>query len=242
MQGDPRPGQPGPGACGPPACRRTPAGREDPAPTRQGRRRAPGRVFRSRPPARGRGERCPPPKPASACGAARPPAGPGGCHISCKPGSVPGVPGGSHSSRTRVATRLQRPTRTPRAGSRPARLPGRCVPTRSCSRRGLPCRPRCRGRGALLPHRFALAGTGPARPSGGVVSVALSLGSPPAGVTRRRRSAEPGLSSAPAQGLRSGCPDIWHLNDIAQAGPMGQDRSRTGGQHGRTTGSRGGRF
>src|ERR1700754_1564636 len=31
--------------------------------------------------------------------------------------------------------------------------------------------------------------------SGGLLSVALSLGSPPAGVTRHRRSAEPGLSS-----------------------------------------------
>ncbi len=34
------------------------------------------------------------------------------------------------------------------------------APIRSCSRWGLPCRPRCRGRGALLPHRFALAGGG----------------------------------------------------------------------------------
>ena len=31
------------------------------------------------------------------------------------------------------------------------------APLRSCSRWGLPCRPRCRGRGALLPHRFTLA-------------------------------------------------------------------------------------
>ena len=31
------------------------------------------------------------------------------------------------------------------------------APIRSCSRWGLPCRPRCRGRGALLPHRFTLA-------------------------------------------------------------------------------------
>ena len=30
------------------------------------------------------------------------------------------------------------------------------VPIRSCSRWGLPCRPCCQGRGALLPHRFAL--------------------------------------------------------------------------------------
>jgi len=30
------------------------------------------------------------------------------------------------------------------------------VPIWSCSRRGLPCRLRCRRRGALLPHRFTL--------------------------------------------------------------------------------------
>ena len=32
----------------------------------------------------------------------------------------------------------------------------RAVPIRSCSRWGLPCRRRCRPRGALLPHRFTL--------------------------------------------------------------------------------------
>jgi hypothetical protein len=31
------------------------------------------------------------------------------------------------------------------------------APIWSCSRWGLPCRPRCRGRGALLPHPFTLA-------------------------------------------------------------------------------------
>jgi len=33
---------------------------------------------------------------------------------------------------------------------------GRAVPIRSCSRWGLPCRRRCRRRGALLPHLFTL--------------------------------------------------------------------------------------
>ena len=36
-------------------------------------------------------------------------------------------------------------------------LPPRAAPIRSCSRWGLPCRLRCRTRGALLPHRFTLA-------------------------------------------------------------------------------------
>jgi len=58
--------------------------------------------------------------------------------------------------------------RTPRAtypdGGAGTRLPAtprgagrRAIPTRSCSRWGLPCHPRLRGRGALLPHPFTLA-------------------------------------------------------------------------------------
>ena len=69
-------------------------------------------------------------------------------------------PGGDgHSSGTSVSGRLARPTRA--AGAEAAcrgethRL---AAPIRSCSRWGLPCRPRCRGRGALLPPRFTLAG------------------------------------------------------------------------------------
>jgi len=34
---------------------------------------------------------------------------------------------------------------------------GSAIPTWSCSRWGLPCRRRCRRRGALLPHHFTLA-------------------------------------------------------------------------------------
>ena len=48
----------------------------------------------------------------------------------------------------------------------------RVVPIRLCSRWGLPCRFRCRKRGALLPHLFTLT---PARSRGGTFSVALSL-------------------------------------------------------------------
>jgi len=70
-------------------------------------------------------------------------------------------------------------------------LSGRGVPIRSCSRRGLPCRPGRPVRGGLLPHPFTLT----AHSGGGLLSVALSLGSPPAGVTRRLVAVEPGLSS-----------------------------------------------
>ena len=134
----------------------------------------------------------------------------------CKPGSVP--PAGA-GPRAGMAIPLGRPL--PSAScDRPERRregsPGipqngmPAAPTWSCSRWGFPCRRRCRRRGALLPHRFTLA----ARPvfpgqTGGVLSVALSLGSPPPGVTRHRTSVEPGLSS-PRRKAESGHPAVWH--------------------------------
>src|SRR4030095_12953895 len=82
------------------------------------------------------------------------------------------------------------------------------APIRSCTRWGLPCRDRCRPRGALLPHPFALT-----RPkTGGMLSVALSLTPPktkPPGVTRHRCSVEPGLSSPPDQVWGRGRPVPW---------------------------------
>ena len=105
----------------------------------------------------------------------------------CKPGSVHRRPPdgvqriGDHSSGTTLADRLAQPTRTERYGApAPCEAP---VPIRSCSRRGLPCRPCFQERGALLPHPFTLASrrTG----IGGLLSVALSLGSPVAQFTGR---------------------------------------------------------
>src|SRR5262245_37045966 len=66
-----------------------------------------------------------------------------------------------HSSGTPLARRLEQPTRAA-AGIEPGTLraqprASRAAPIRSCSRWGLPCRCRCRQRGALLPHRFTLA-------------------------------------------------------------------------------------
>ncbi len=83
------------------------------------------------------------------------------CQTACKPGSVPAEAGDDHSSGPSVAGRFSRPTRTPRAMN-PAKRAPRDVPIRSCSRRGLPCRPCCQARGGLLPHPFTL--TGLARP------------------------------------------------------------------------------
>jgi hypothetical protein len=72
-----------------------------------------------------------------------------------------------HSSGAPLARRLEQPTRAA-AGIGPGTLgptrTSRAAPIRSCSRWGLPCRLRCRRRGALLPHRFTLAVAGcPAR-------------------------------------------------------------------------------
>jgi len=80
----------------------------------------------------------------------------------CKPGSVPpdakSAGRGGHSSGPAVADRFSRPTRVPQAGDSPTRLHGRGTPIRSCSWRGLPCRPCHQERGALLPHPFTLTG------------------------------------------------------------------------------------
>ena len=127
------------------------------------------------------------------------------CQVACKPGSVP--------ARGRWMTiHLGRPS--PDAScdqpGRPARKPAcrapegprRAAPIRSCSRWGLPCRRRCRQRGALLPHPFTLARRPRRVRAGGLLSVALSLGSPPPGVTRHRVSVEPGLSSPRQAGER----------------------------------------
>src|ERR1700724_3041980 len=100
--------------------------------------------------------------------------------------------------------------------------------------RGSPARRRepslfaaCRSYLVLLPVGFSLppplpaarcaltAPFHPCRPPGvprrvgGVLSVALSLGSPPPGVTRHRTSVEPGLSS-PRATAESGHPAVWH--------------------------------
>ena len=57
-----------------------------------------------------------------------------------------------NASRDRPERRRGRPARRRRQCRRPP-----AAPTWSCSRWGLPCRRRCRRRGALLPHHFTLA-------------------------------------------------------------------------------------
>jgi len=92
----------------------------------------------------------------------------------------------------------------------------RNLPERSPRRKGC-VRKRCRSYSVLLPVGFAMpsplptprcaltapfhpdpqiaAPSGPAIQAGGLLSVALSLGLPPPGVTRHRFTVEPGLSS-----------------------------------------------
>ena len=67
------------------------------------------------------------------------------------------------------------------------------VPIWHCSWWGLPCKTCYQAPGGLLPHPFTLTR---AR-TGGLLSVALSVGLPRPGVTRHRRFVESGLSSNP---------------------------------------------
>ena len=108
-------------------------------------------------------------------------------------GAVMAIPLG----RSLPSASCDRPERRREGSPGTSGFPGMpAAPTWSCSRWGFPCRRRHRQRGALLPHRFTLAARSVfPRQAGGVLSVALSLGSPPPGVTRHRTSVEPGLSS-----------------------------------------------
>ena len=74
--------------------------------------------------------------------------------------------------------------RGPRAAGRSKLRPTRS-PIWPCSGRGLPCRACYQARGALLPHRFTLASPRRTWRFGGLLSVALSVGSRPPGVTWR---------------------------------------------------------
>jgi len=61
--------------------------------------------------------------------------------------------------------------------------------------------------------------------AGGLLSVALSLGSPPAGVTRRLFAVEPGLSSTPQAGPR---PPGRLVRVLGWAGPQARSRATAG--------------
>ena len=137
------------------------------------------------------------------------------CQTVCKPGSVPlRVCGGDgHSSGTFVAERLTRPTRAAARQARPATshivTRGRRLPLLLGLAPGGVYPAAAVTGGAVRSYRTI--SPLPPLPSDGAVpwgrstddgawrcvSVALSLGSPPPGVTRHRASVEPGLSSLP---------------------------------------------
>lgn len=95
-----------------------------------------------------------------------------------------------HSSGHTFTRGLKQPTRIVGAKAAPGPK-AHAIPIRPCSRRGLPCPVCYQPGGGLLPHRFTL----PRPQPGGLFSVALSLGLPRPGVTRRRVFLESGLSS-----------------------------------------------
>jgi hypothetical protein len=120
----------------------------------------------------------------------------------CKPGSVPAPKGDGWPFLWDARYRAPRATDPGDVAETPLPVARRVTPIWSCSRWGLPCRFRYRSRGGLLPHRFTLACLAfrlKAGQTGGLFSVALSLGSPPPAVSRHRVSVEPGLSSPLAE-------------------------------------------
>ncbi len=150
----------------------------------------------------------------------------GKCQTACKPGSVRALTG------ARRPFLWDAPRDAPRATNPGGRAGSPCIsrlaasqpaaPIRSCSRWGLPCRPRCRGRGALLPHPFTLAREEDPC-AGGLLSVALSLGSPPPAVGRHRLPVEPGLSSNARRRASAAVQPSGETGDRVRAG-VGQDR------------------
>jgi hypothetical protein len=159
-----------------------------------------------------------------------------GDQTACKPGSVPPLAGrGGHSSGPDLAVRFSRPTRTPRSGDAPVLLrealgdagslfglaPGGACHATPVTRRPVGSYPTL----SPLPSETLAKG-------GGLLSVALSLGSPPAGVTRRHVVVEPGLSSSfrprpPGRLVR------------AEHGDLPQQSQRPKGSAGRAGGRRG---
>ncbi len=111
--------------------------------------------------------------------------------------------GDGHSSGTFVTERLARPTRTATAKTRsaPPRKPRWRMPSLLGLAPGGVCRAAAVTGGAVRSYRtLSPLPPGADARSGGLLSVALSLGSPPPGVTRHRVSVEPGLSSPRKRG------------------------------------------
>ena len=134
------------------------------------------------------------------------------CQTACKPGSVRGRPPTRWPFIWGARRRAPRATDPGgRSGNRPGPVlrPHRAAPTWPCSRRGLPCRTRCRARGALLPHPFTLA----RRPCGSERAV-CSLWHFPWGRPRRALPGSvfpwsPDFPPPRARGGDGGHPAVW---------------------------------
>src|SRR3954454_10467547 len=130
-----------------------------------------------------------------------------------------------NASRDRPERRRGRPARQHEVA-----LPA--APTWSCSRWGLPCRRRCRQRGALLPHLFTLTPLRLAASRSGSFSVALSLKS-----SRLRGKDPAGRYPAPyVDGARTFLPR--GLSTIARAAVRPTDVIRMGAHARRVKGPR----
>ena len=149
----------------------------------------------------------------------------------CKPGSV-----GRDTCVPRV-TAIPLGRRLPGASSN---LPGRldpdrsrgcprAVPIRSCSRWGLPCRRRCRRRGALLPHLFTLAATIRNVPRRFVLCGTVPEASPREGIDPAGRYPAPLI-----RGARTFLPG--DLSVLAGAAVQPTDGDRNGGATGQRQG------
>ncbi len=146
------------------------------------------------------------------------------CQTACKPGSVRAVrettiPLGRallHASRDQPG---RQGGNAPASPIRLAPDGPPAAPIRSCSRWGLPCRPCHQGRGALLPHRFTLAGSGCPMPA------VCFLWHCPWGRPRRRLAGTVfpwspdfppsplGIRANPDSATNSGRPAVWPGGD-----------------------------
>ena len=110
-------------------------------------------------------------------------------------------------------------------------LAPRAVPIRSCSRWGLPCRRRCRRRGALLPHPFTLTATIRNVPRRSALCGTFPEASPREGIGPAGRYPAPYI-----HGARTFLPG--DLSVLAGAAVQPTDEDRNGG--GQASASRGG--
>ena len=134
--------------------------------------------------------------------------------MACKPDSVTARAADGHSSGPAVAGGLGQPTRIARAGEpwglRPARSLFGLAPGGACHAADVAA-----GAVGSYPTVSPLPS---AEAAGGLFSVALSLGSPRAGVTRRHLSLESGLSSTRCGPRPSGHPRAPYLGSNAPSG------------------------